>query len=948
MNLVSTLGVDPAADEAYRHETAKRCAYDAQQAGARCDVCVLRLWREGGPVPPEAHAATDRIALVGEAPGAEEAKWLRPFVGDAGKEQDIALAHAGVQRAEVFITNAILCRPPGNDYARLLRRWRAENKAREKRGEPIWPSPAECCKPRLLREIAPFKNVISVGSAGFRSLTGYAKGVLDVRGTMFDGWIADPRGTGDRFYLGSVAPVASAQRLRLSPTVHPAFVLRARRWTRVFREDIARAVRWFDGRLAWVEPVIVLHPSPAQLRAFLARLNVEGLAAYDVETDGIEPLTARLRCVGIGNGNEVYVVPWLSIDGHTRFYTDAEYAELSDILREWFTGPCIKVGHNVGVYDRLNIEQHFGVTPAPILDTILLHRLVESELPHNLGFVASVYADVSPAWKADRTAITAETDKDLHVYNAFDVALNTRVLPKLVEHVKLRDQQAVYGHDAHRQAMCAEMHRVGMYVNQRVRLRHEYRWGLESWEWLRHFRSVAETPKLNPASVQQVRSLFFEDWGLAVPEAVIKNRRGVDVSKPMLTGGGDPSTGDDALRALLAFPNLLPKHRQAIFALRRYRAAEKLLGTYVVKLRPHTEEAHEGFDLDDVPTLDGLPGGDRAEGLDEYEAMEHARSERKGQKERKRGCVFPDGRMHPDYVAHGTTSGRLSSKRPNATNFPSILRDMVEAEDGNVLVGADQAQLELRVGAALWQIKAYIKALDLGADPHATTAYMALGAKFLNAPGWPAGKRWIEGGRLYFIPQPGAKWKGLAKMLRDLSKRLQYASQYRASVETVWRVITSSEDEKGNLIYSDMKMPEVRMMYENWLAGVPEIPAGWEAETVAYRTFGYLREPVLGRQRDFLDGENPQELANFRTQAAGTGIMALAERPVRAAFPCQYAGKNTGIINQCHDSLMLEVPKRDAERVAKVLEDAMTMTLPCLPGVRFIGEADIGPNWKSV
>lgn len=943
-----------AGDTGYRHDpSAPGCAnYDPMAHGARCDVCVLRLWREGGPVPPERHA-TDKIAVVGDQPSGEDTRYGRPAVGDAGKEQDTALAHAGVQRAETFLTNAILCRPPGNDYARLIRRWRDENKARERRGDPIWPSPAECCKPRLLREIRPFRDVISLGSIAFRALTGHATGVLDVRGTMFDGWIADTRGTGDRYYPAQppyalAGPTEDAVRLRLSPTVHPSFVMRARRWTRVFREDIARAVRWFDGRLAWVEPRIVLHPSPAQLRDFLVRMDASGIAACDVETDGIEPLTARLRCIGIGNGEDVCVVPWLGIDGKTEFYTPADKAEIAALIRAWLTGPCVKVGHNFGVYDRLCLEQHFGVTPAPIFDTILLHRLVESELPHNLGFVASVYADVSPAWKADRTAITAETDRDLHVYNAYDVALNLRVLPKLAEHVKLRDQSPVYQHDAHRQAMCAEMHRVGMLVDQRVRLAHEYRLGVESWEWLQNFRELSGNPKINPASVAQVRELLYETLGLSVPEAVAVNQRGVEVARPMLTSGGDPSTGDDALRALLASPSTSDRARRIIFALRRVRASDKLLGTYVVKLRPMSEDAGEGIDLDDVPTRDGLPDGERNDGGDEYEAMERVAADRKGQRERKRGCVFPDGRMHPDYVAHGTTSGRLSSKRPNATNFPSVLRDMIVAGDGHILVGADQAQLELRVGAALWQIKAYIKALDLGADPHATTAYMALGQKFLDAPGWPAGRRTFDGGRCYFFPEHGAKWKGLAKMLRDLSKRLQYASQYRASVETVWRVITSSEDEKGNLIYADMKVPEVRLMYDQWIAGVPEIPAGWETEVSAYRANGYLRDPVLGRRRDFLDGENPQELANFRTQAAGTGIMALAERPVRAAFPCLYAGPGTGIINQCHDSLVLEVPVGDAERVAKVLEASMTMELAALPGVKFIGEADIGKNWKAV
>jgi DNA polymerase I-like protein with 3'-5' exonuclease and polymerase domains/uracil-DNA glycosylase len=881
-------------------------------------------------------------------------------VGNSGGELDLTLGHAGVQRAQVALLNVLACRPPGNELSQLLNRWRRENREREKRGEPLLPSPMDNCRPRLLRELQGFTDVIALGGTAVRALMQSNVGAMAVRGGMIDGWLDDPNGLGDRFYraegpFAARGPSEEARRLRILPTLHPAFVLRARRWTRVFREDVGRAVRWFDGRLGWTPPEITIRPTPAQLRAFLAGLEV---GAYDVETDDIEPLTARLRCIGVGDGMRVLLVPFLGIDGKTRFYTDAEERDCKDAFRAWFTSDRhVKVGHNCGYYDRIVIEQHLGVTPEPLIDTILLHRLVESELPHNLGFVASLYAELAPAWKADRTATTAETDRDLHEYCSLDVAQSYRILPRLREHVELRDQAKVYKFDAHRQAMCAEMHRVGMYVDQARRRWHEYRWGVESWEWRQRILTIAEQAgvagkdgRFNPQSVPQVRELLFERWHLPVPEQVVRNRRGEEVLKPMLTKGGDPSTGDDAIRALLLRPEVGKVQRAFLLALRRQRAADKLLGTYIAKLRPSNEDADVGVDLEDAAELGGgdAAGGWAEQGIDEYEAAEHARRERKGQRQRKPGVVDPrTGRMHPDYNCHAANTGRLSSSRPNATNFPSILRDMVVAEEGHVFVGADQEQLELRMAAGIWQITAYLRALELGADPHATTAHLAFGDAFLDAPGWPPGKRIFEGGRVYFLPDPGAKWKGLAKMQRDLAKRVQYAGQYRASVETIWRVITSSEDEAGRLIYADLTLPEVRERYNRWLGGVPELPAGWDAEVAFWTKHRYLVEPVLGRRRDFLDGENPQELSNFRCQSGGTGVMCLAEMAIRARVPCQYAGRGTGITNQCHDSLKLEVPARDAERVAAALTDAMCMTIPTIPGVRFVGKAEIGRDWKS-
>jgi DNA polymerase len=54
------------------------------------------------------------IVVVGEAPGASEDRQGRPFVGQAGRSLDKLLAEAGLEREDVFITNVVKGRPPGN------------------------------------------------------------------------------------------------------------------------------------------------------------------------------------------------------------------------------------------------------------------------------------------------------------------------------------------------------------------------------------------------------------------------------------------------------------------------------------------------------------------------------------------------------------------------------------------------------------------------------------------------------------------------------------------------------------------------------------------------------------------------------------------------------------------------------------------------------------------
>ena len=82
-------------------------------------------------------------------------------------------------------------------------------------------------------------------------------------------------------------------------------------------------------------------------------------------------------------------------------------------------------------------------------------------------------------------------------------------------------------------------------------------------------------------------------------------------------------------------------------------------------------------------------------------------------------------------------------------------------------------------------------------------------------------------------------------------------------------------------------------------------------------------------------------------------------------IPLHKWGPGTGIINQCHDSIVVECPIDGAEfdeekgkwvapkgsipwRVANMMEEAMNQTHPELPGVVFTAGADLGMTWKAV
>ncbi|MGE0597856.1 MAG: uracil-DNA glycosylase family protein [Dehalococcoidia bacterium] len=77
-----------------------------------CPLCALSATRTNavpgeGPVPAE-------VMCIGEAPGANEDKQGRPFVGNAGQFLSELLGAAGLKREQVYICNVLKCRPPGN------------------------------------------------------------------------------------------------------------------------------------------------------------------------------------------------------------------------------------------------------------------------------------------------------------------------------------------------------------------------------------------------------------------------------------------------------------------------------------------------------------------------------------------------------------------------------------------------------------------------------------------------------------------------------------------------------------------------------------------------------------------------------------------------------------------------------------------------------------------
>lgn len=169
----------------------------------KCERCPLHLGRKKA-VPGEGNERA-KVMLIGEAPGKNEDEQGRPFVGAAGRLLEGLLESIGLRRSEVFITNVVKCRPPGN---------------RDPRPEEI-----EACLPYLREQISLINPdvVVALGRHSAGVLLGKIGGVsvMKVRGKVFE-----------RDVFGRVRKVL--------PTLHPAAALYNPKLKSLLEEDFVK------------------------------------------------------------------------------------------------------------------------------------------------------------------------------------------------------------------------------------------------------------------------------------------------------------------------------------------------------------------------------------------------------------------------------------------------------------------------------------------------------------------------------------------------------------------------------------------------------------------------------------------------------------------------------------------------------------------------------------
>jgi uracil-DNA glycosylase len=193
-----------------------------RRAASGCQACDL--WKTGAQTVFGEGASKAIVMLVGEQPGDQEDRKGHPFVGPAGRVLDQALAEAGIDRSEVYVTNVV-----------KHFKWVPAERGKRRIHKKPRSSEIEACRPWLDAELQVVRPevLVCLGASAAHALLGKDFRVTRDRGKL----IASP-----------LAPQVIA-------TVHPSSILRAQddesrhSQMKAFVEDLKQVARVIKGRV---------------------------------------------------------------------------------------------------------------------------------------------------------------------------------------------------------------------------------------------------------------------------------------------------------------------------------------------------------------------------------------------------------------------------------------------------------------------------------------------------------------------------------------------------------------------------------------------------------------------------------------------------------------------------------------------------------------------------
>src|SRR5262245_46391152 len=841
-----------------------------------CQGCGLWKDKTSVNVPGEGPAWA-QIALVGEALGAEEDERGKPFVGDAGDQLTRCLAEAGMSRSDRGLTHSIRCRPTTP----------AEPRPNRPRPVPRNRKPTAheigCCHGWLddeLRSLTALRVLVALGDTAIGSILGPerpAGGVLENQGKVL--WSS-------RYQCWVVC------------SLNPAYILRKPGEAVWLVSDLLQAQRIAATGQPPGSKVAETHvlSSLREITWLRDHLAEQPLWVFDWESTGVHLTRSIGTCVAFCAADNVgYVVPRFG-QALRPLWTTSELRQVDLVLREIFTSPTPKGGHNVA-FDCAMTRSTLGAWPTQVAeDSMVLHHLVRNhyqERSHGLKRLAVAYTsygrydDELDRWlvahrhvrdgRPDHGKIWLAPDEIVWKYNALDAIVTFAVLPTLLDLVRKEGLEPIYRQERLPLALAyAAWDRRGLRIHpgRLAALGADLQAMIEATA--QRLETLAGWP-VNMHSGPDVRKLLFEQLGLSVLG---------------LTETGQDSTALEHLKPIEG-------GHEAVGLILHGRHYGKMKGTFVDGQRGHTGGIAAAVDPDGRVRMNTL--------LTSVETFRLATRRPFPVHTIPRPAACWSCPQHGRYVFGD------SPCCPEATSSSMNIRSLVIPEPGWTLVTADYVQQELAILCiAAGQRDLEEAMLDRREDAHEYVMAQIFG-KTRRDYGQPG-----PGGRFrFYSPAAEAEYK----QLRSDTKRTNFLMLYLGSAKKLSRVLTTS----------------ARPM-EEWQA--QEIIDKYYERLDAVRTWQYQRKMELrdtGRVRGLfgtyriLPGIHSRnrveqfaaerQACNFPIQNGGAhimmrGLLALHQHWIETDFPGR-------ILFSVHDEVITEVR---SDRVAEA-QDTLRQVL---------------------
>lgn len=742
-------------------------------------------------------------------------------------------------------------------------------------------NPIEACRPRLVAEVARAKALLVMGAVAWSSLT-QAPLEADRADLGDDDGDDEVEGRGQSGMMRSRGFPLTLLGKPAVATVNAAFVLRMRRMTTIFRGDVAKAIRHAQGKLDWTPPAMIFFPRPAWLRAFLDECDRQKLfVAFDVET---RPRT------GGSFDSTTDVLRCLGI-GTARTLTCLTYESVEGMERytavekEEIDDILLDWFARLGMAGAHNRQYDLAVLERHKWSRgrpwVLRRKVLDSILLHHVAW-SELKHDLG-------FCISQYTDAPKH---------------KDVDHSAWKSDQEYHaycmfdvGHTGWlaptllkdqrviAQSKAVRMDHVLSSVCQRM---HEVGMAVDLGEQARHYRLL--THEMDEHRVR-ARVLALH---------ALESEAGATKAQRTLAETFNPGSMDQLRKLLFE----------------------------VYGVQPVPEKAGGVTDLGDPrvdkPALFYLM--DKGMPVTLVDLLLAVIDYREAQKLRGTYCDVPpgiDGRVHPNWNPHVVVSGRLSCSHPNLMNLPGGMKTIYCAAPGHVFLQCDKSQLEARLAAWLsqtaWQILLHQKNGDL----HTETARAILR-----------------------IPELAPLTKGQ----RKFGKTFRFASQYGAGIKKIQSMVRNYRDaDTGERPYRGYSLTEARANHRLFWEKHEDLMHWHEAGMMLFQEQGYLESPIHGRRRYFLDGENgedvKEEIMNFRIQSGASDDVNEATERLVVKYQWGFAGANTGLVNQTHDALLLEVPVERALEIGRDMQQIMYSAIGDMP---LPVDLAIGRSWGAL